>query len=113
MLANGSDWSSLLRTASQGCGPMRGGWMLTFIMRDPWSSVLAIADGDGAARGLHGLVGERDVGDLLDWRLLVLLDVAVLDAVLDGPLGALRVEARIDRQHAVLGLDINRVFDRF
>jgi hypothetical protein len=26
-LANGSAWSSLVRTISHGCGPMRGGWM--------------------------------------------------------------------------------------
>src|SRR6516225_5131009 len=27
MLANGSDWSSFVRTISHGCGPMRGGRM--------------------------------------------------------------------------------------
>ena len=27
MLAKGSDWSSLVRTTSHGCGPMRGGMM--------------------------------------------------------------------------------------
>src|SRR6187549_1331901 len=35
------------------------------------ASVLAIADGDGAAGGLEGLLGEGEIGDLLRRRLLV------------------------------------------
>src|SRR4026207_737886 len=27
MFANGSDWSSLVRAISHGCGPIRGGWI--------------------------------------------------------------------------------------
>src|ERR1044071_2100198 len=37
MLANGSDWSSFVRTTSQGCGPMRGGVMFTFMGRASWT----------------------------------------------------------------------------
>jgi hypothetical protein len=34
MLANGSAWSSFVRTISHGCGPMRGGVMFTFMIED-------------------------------------------------------------------------------
>src|SRR5215472_5774565 len=49
-------------------------------------SILAVADGDGAAGGLDRLLGELNIGDLLDRRLFVLVDVAVLGAVVDRPL---------------------------
>src|SRR5262247_1176112 len=103
MLANGSAWSSLLRTTSHGCGPMRGGWMLTFILgpsrsHSPCSCLLgprfrgddsfgadtlqlAFPDRRGAAGGIDRLLGEREIGDLLHGRLLVLGHIADLDAV--------------------------------
>src|SRR5947209_4127239 len=40
-------------------------------------SIHAVADGDRPASSLDGLLGQRGVADLLDRRLLVLLDVAV------------------------------------
>ena len=56
--------------------------------------ILAIADADGTAGGIDRLLGEREIGDLLDRRLLVLVDVAVLDAVVDRPCRALGIEVR-------------------
>src|SRR3954464_4974953 len=98
MLANGSDWSSLLRTTSQGCGPSgRRGCSFIVLLR-------AIPDGDPSAGQLHGFLGELGVGDLLDGRLLAGFDVAVLDAVVDRPLRAFLGEAGIDRPHAVPGV---------
>jgi hypothetical protein len=49
------------------------------------SSILAVADGDGSAGGFDRLGGERNVGHLLDARLLVRLDVAVLGTVVESP----------------------------
>ena len=43
---------------------------------------------------------------------LSLLDVAVLDAVVDRPCGALGIEAAVDRPDAVLGQHVDGVFDR-
>src|SRR4029079_11106803 len=120
MLANGSDWSSLLRTTSQGCVPSgrRGcSFMVVFLsvylcliwgaperrfsmlltMRP--SSLRAFPDGDAPAGQFHGLLGELHVGDLLDGRLLARFDVAVLDAVVDRPLRALWIEPGVDRPH--------------
>src|SRR5213083_1763728 len=106
MLANGSDWSSLLRTTSQGWGPSgRRGCSFMVLLR-------AIADGDPSADQLQGLLGELDVGDLFDGRLLGRFDVAVLDAVVDRPLRALFGEAGVDRPHAVLGVALPGEFDR-
>src|SRR5262245_28277232 len=68
-----------------------------------WPSLLAIADGDRAARGFDRFLGEFDIRDLLDCRLPVLVDVTVIGAVVDRPLGARRVKAGIDRPDAILG----------
>src|SRR5215468_9635634 len=103
MLANGSDWSSLVRTTSHGCGPIgrRGiSFMATSLVFR--NSLRATADRHLAAGGLDRLLGELDVGDLLDRRLLGRVDVAVGDAVLDRPFGARGVEAAVHRPHAVL-----------
>src|SRR4029079_5606231 len=98
MLANGSDWSSLLRTTSQDCGPSgRRGCSFIVLLR-------AIPDGEPSAGQLQGLLGDLGVGNLLDARLLGRFDVAVLDAVVDRPLRALLGEAGVDRPHAVLGV---------
>src|SRR5205085_3540616 len=108
MLANGSAWSSFPRTTSHGCGPMRGGWILTFI-----ALILAIADGDRATSCVDGFLGELQIGDLLDGRLLVPLNIPILNAVLDRPLRARRTKPGIDRPDAVLGLDVDCIFDGF
>src|SRR5262245_43229948 len=107
MFANGSDWSSLLRTTSQGCGPSgRRGCSFMALLR-------AIPNRDLAAGDLDRLLGKLDVGDLLDCRLLRRVDVAVCNAVVDRPLRALVIEAGVDRPHAILGLDVDGVLDRF
>src|SRR5437660_8896270 len=74
--------------------------------------VLAAADGDRPAGGLDRLFCEFDIGDLLDSRLLVLVDVAVLRTVFDRPLAALGVEAGIEGPDAVLGQSVDRLYDR-
>src|SRR5262245_66248095 len=66
-------------------------------------SILAIADGDRAARGLDRLFGGRNICDPLDARLFLLVDVAVLGAVVDRPLGARGIEAGIDRPDTIFG----------
>src|SRR3954471_717598 len=106
MLANGSDWSSLLRTTSQGWGPSgRRGCSFIVLLR-------AIADGGPSAGQFHGLLGKLGVGDLLDGRFLGRFDVAVLDAVVDRPLRALLGEARVDRPDAVFDVAFERELDR-
>src|SRR5262245_9446243 len=129
MLANGSDWSSLVRTVSHGWGPSgrRGCSFMTlsFVLEDGGGvsfprkrepilrdladtaygsrlapgrrSFRAVADGHAAAGLLDSLAGELDVGDLLHTRFLGGIDVAVGDAVLDRPRGALGVEALVHR----------------
>src|SRR5262245_65081547 len=66
------------------------------------ASQFAVTNRRRAAGGVDGFLGEREVRDLLDARLLVLGDIAVLDRVVDRPLGARRIEAAVDRPHAVL-----------
>ena len=75
--------------------------------------ILAIADGDGAARGLDRLLGELNIRDLLDRRPPVLVDIAVLSAVVDRPLRARGIEAGIDRPDAIFGQHVDGIFDRF
>ena len=74
--------------------------------------ILAIADGDGAARRLDRFLGELNIRDLLDRRLPVLPDVAVLGAVVDRPLRAREIEAGIDRPDAIFGQLVDGIFDR-
>src|SRR5258705_7179561 len=106
MLANGSDWSSLSRTTFHGWGPSgRRGCSFIVLLR-------ALANGDAPAGQLHCFLGELDIGDLLDGRLLRRFDVAVLDAVVDRPLRALLGEAGVDRPDAVLGFDLPGELDR-
>src|SRR3954464_9525332 len=65
MLANGSAWSSLVRTISHGCGPMRGGWM--FIAR-----VSLLRSQSRKAEGVrrdHGLAPSWPAFARLDGRL--------------------------------------------
>src|SRR5262249_15787867 len=115
MLEKGVFWSRRVRTCSHGWfADRRGAWMF---MKDPLvfaqslfekpvpvfpqpALILAISDADGAARRLDRLLGELNIRDLLDRRLSVLLDVAVLGAVVDRPLRAGGIEAGIDRPDA-------------
>src|SRR4029078_10724396 len=105
MLGNGNDWSSLLRTISHGCGPIRGGVMLTFMafLALPAFLYAALSDRHAAAGPLDRLACAVHVPHLLDGRLLCRFDVAVVDRVLDRPLRALRIHALVDRPHAVPG----------
>src|SRR5262245_40279067 len=126
MLENGALWSRRVRTCSHGwCADARCVWMfmadllgfahilfgkpvLTF---PEHALILAIADGDGAARGLDRLLGELNIRDLLDRRLSVSLDVAILGAVVDRPLREGRVGAGIDRPDSVFGQTVYCIFD--
>src|SRR5262249_61565610 len=97
MFENGAFWSRRVRTCSQAWWEDgRGVWMFMGL-------IPAVADGDGAAGGGDRLLGERDVGDLLDRRLVIFVDIAVLGAVVDRPLRAGAVEAGIDRPDAISG----------
>src|SRR5712671_2439023 len=69
----------------------------------PYGSILAAVDGHRAAERRDGLFGELVVRDLVEAELLLGRYVADIDIILVGPLGALAHEARVDRQHAVLG----------
>src|SRR5262249_17738026 len=128
MLENGALWSRRVRTWSHGwCADARCVWMFMadllgfahILFGKPLLSfpehalILAIADGDGAARGLDRLLGELNIRDLLDRRLPVLLDVAILGAVVDRPLRAGRVEAGIGGRDAICGQHVDVIFDRF
>src|SRR5262249_22267953 len=128
MLENGALWSRRVRTWSHGwCADARCVWMFRadflgfahILFGNPLLSfpehalILAIADGDGAARGLDRLLGELNIRDLLDRRLPVLLDVAILGAVVDRPLRAGRVEAGIDRPDAIFGQHVEGISARF
>src|SRR5262245_17911723 len=67
MLANGSDWSSLVRTISHGCGPMRGGVMLTFMVSSGCRGFVAVVPaGRGPIftdeRNLKACASTRQVG---------------------------------------------------
>ena len=74
--------------------------------------ILAIADGDGAARRLDRFLGKLNIRDLLDRRLPVLLEVAVLGAIVDQPLRAGGIETGIDRPDAIFGQHVDGIFDR-
>src|SRR5262245_57041592 len=117
MLENGALWSRRVRTCSHGwCADGRCVWMfmgdlLGFahaLFGKPvpifpeHALILAIADGDGTARGLDRLLGELNIRDLLDRRPPVLVDIAVLSAVVDRPSRARGIEAGIDRPDAIL-----------
>src|SRR4051794_19176144 len=102
MLANGSAWSSLVRTISQSWGPMRGGWM--FMLS---TSILAVANGHRPAGCFHCFFRELRVDDLIDGRLLLRLDVADRDAIVDRPLRTLWIHTSIHRPDAVLGLHVD------
>src|SRR5262249_10708442 len=128
MLENGALWSRRVRTWSHGwCADGRCVWTFmgdllgvahvlfgkpvpTFLEH---ALILAIADGDGAARGLDRLLGELNVRDLLDRRLPVLLEVAILGAVVDRPLRTGWIETGIDRPDATFGQHVDGIFDRF
>src|SRR2546425_6949817 len=115
MLENGALWSRRVRTCSHGwCADARGVWMFMgdllgfahVLFRKPVPTfpehalILAIIDGDGAPRRLDRFLGELNIRDLLDRRLPVLLDVAILGAVVDRPLRARGIETGIDRPDA-------------
>src|SRR6516162_7952238 len=72
-------------------------------------SILAAADGDGAAGDFDRFARERDIGDLLDGWLLVRLDVAILGAVIDRPLRAIAIEPGVDRPDAIPGQDVESI----
>src|SRR5215467_10456921 len=116
MLENGALWSRRVRTCSHGwcadgcCVWMSMGDLLGFahaLFGKPVPTfpehalILAIADGDGTVRGLDRLLGELNIRDLFDGRLPVLVDIAVLSAVVDRPLRARGIEAGIDRPDAI------------
>src|SRR5215510_16542267 len=128
MLENGALWSRRVRTCSHGwCADARGVWMFMgdllgsrmfysenqFPLFPEHALILAIADGDGAARGLDRLLGELNIRDLLDRRLPALLDVAILGAIVDRPLRAGWIETGIDRPDAIFGQHVDGIFDRF
>src|SRR6516164_10468255 len=110
MLEKGVFWSRRVRTCSHGwCADGRGVWMFMAVLLGfahalfgksvptvpEHALILAIAHGDGAARRLDRFLGELNIRDLLDRRLSVLLDVAVLGAVVDRPLRARGIESGI------------------
>src|SRR5215813_9689169 len=111
MLEKGVFWSRRVRTCSHGwCADGRGVWMFMgdlsgfahVLFGKPVPTfpehalVLAIADGNRAARRIDRLLGELNIRDLLHRRLSVFLDVAILGAIVDRPLGARGIEASID-----------------
>src|SRR5215471_16911261 len=127
MLENGALWSRRVRTCSHGwCADARCVWMFMgdllgfahVLFGKPVPTfpehalILAIADGDGAARRLDRLLGELNICNLLDRRLPVLVDIAILGAVVDRPLRARGIEAGIDRPDAVFGQHVDGIFDR-
>src|SRR5215471_18203156 len=126
MLEKGVFWSRRVRTCSHGwCADGRGVWMFMAVLLGfahalfgkpvpafpEHALILAIADGDGAARRLDCFLGELNIRDLLDRRLPVLLEVAVLRAIVDRPLRARWVKAGIDRPDAIFGQHVDGVFD--
>src|SRR3984893_10382147 len=127
MLENGAFWSRRVRTCSHGwCADGRGVWMFIAVLLGfahvlfgkpvptvpEHALILAIADGDGAACRLDRFLGELNIRDLLDRRLPVLLEVAVLGAVVDRPLCTRGIEAGIDRPDAIFGQHVDGIFDR-
>src|SRR5262245_66232768 len=74
--------------------------------------ILAIADGDVAARGLDRLLGELNIRDLLDRRLPVLLDVAILGAIVDRPLRGGWFETGIDRPDTIFDKLVEGILER-
>src|SRR6266511_448745 len=64
-------------------------------------SVAAAANLRRTARGLERFFAELDVDDLIVGRFFVCLNVAILDAVVDGPLGAFPGKARVDAPDAI------------
>src|SRR5262245_65995071 len=124
MLENGALWSRRVRTCSHGwCADGRCVWMFmgdllgfahaligTPVPTFPGHAlILAIADGDGTARGLDRLLGELHSRDLLDRRPPALVDIAVLSAVVDRPLRARGIEAGIDRPDASVGQHVGGI----
>src|SRR5260221_11100386 len=118
MLENGAFWSRRVRTCSHGwCADGRGVWMFMAVLLGfahvPFGKpvpafpehalILAIADGDGAARRLDRLLGELNIRDLLDRRFPVLLEVAVLGAIVDRPLRRGGSETGIYQPDPILG----------
>src|SRR5882724_5358850 len=89
------------RSSSHGRGVKRGG---TFM-----DSLLAIADGHRAAGRSDGVLRELEIGDLLERNLLLGVEVADVDGILDGPFATRAVEAFVDREDAGLGHDAERV----
>src|SRR5262245_37363833 len=128
ILENDALWSRRVRTCSHGWwADARCVWMFMgdllvlrmFLFGKPVPTfpehalILAIADGDVAARGLDRLLGELNIRDLLDRRLPVLLDVAILGAIVDRPLRAGWIETGIDRPDTIFGQHVDGIFDRF
>src|SRR5260370_35185915 len=106
MVENGAFWSRRVRTCSHGwCADGCGVWMFMAVLLGfahvPFGKpapafpehalILAIADGDGAARGLDRLLGELNIHDRLDRRFHFIIDVAVLGATVDRPINAVGV----------------------
>src|SRR5438477_12901507 len=86
-----------LRSTADANPPYEDAPMVFFFLQ------LALPDRRRAAGGVDRLLGEREIGNLLDGRLLVLGHIADLDAVVDRPLRARRIKAGVDRPDAILG----------
>src|SRR5260370_31020617 len=100
MVENGAFWSRRVRTCSHGwCADGCGVWMFMAVLLGfahvPFGKpapafpehalILAIADGDAAARRLDRLLGELNIRDLLELRLPVILERTVLRAIVSSP----------------------------
>src|SRR5215471_9448498 len=104
MVLNGWLRSSCVRSSAQGSGPRRG---VSFIQ-----SVLAAVDRGMPASRLDRVGRELEIDDLIEAQLLLGRDIAVVDVVLMRPLDAVAQETFVDREDAVLGQHIDRIFDR-
>src|ERR1700746_695717 len=127
MLENGAFWSRRVRTCSHGWwADGRGVWMFMAVLlgfahvlfRQPVPACpehalsVSLAEGAGAARRLDRFLGELNIRDLRGRRLPVLLEVAVLGAIVDRPLRTCGIEAGIDRPDAIFGQHVDGIFDR-
>ena len=76
-------------------------------------SILAIPDRRAAAGFLNGVLGDRDIGDLLEGKLLVRREIAIIDVVLVRPFGALAHEAFVRCVGRFAHLRAHHAFDAY
>src|SRR5258708_2708970 len=75
-----------------------------------YALIFAVSNRHAPAGLLDRFACERQVGDLLEGEFLVGFQVAGVDVVLVRPLGALAHEALVEREDAVFGQNVDRVF---